>query len=56
MDNFSKGPLDLLTKTESVWNDDRQIVFLATAKRFAEEGEEPGFKIWWCEIDDRKEA
>lgn len=50
VDNYSKGPLDLLTKTEKVWEDDRQIVFLAIAKRWADPGEEPGFKVWWCQI------
>lgn len=50
LDNFAKGPLDLITKLGRVWKDDRQIVFLATAKRWANEGEEVGFKIQWCEL------
>lgn len=51
VDNFSKGPLDLLTKTERVWLDDRQVTFLATAKRWASGTEEVGFKLWWCELE-----
>lgn len=52
VDNFAKGPMDLITKLGKAWVDDRQIVFLATAKRWVEEGEEPGFLINWCEVND----
>lgn len=52
VDNYGKGPLDLLTKTEKVWEDDRQVVFLAVAKRWADPGEELGFKLWWCQINN----
>jgi Holliday junction resolvase RusA-like endonuclease len=51
-DNFAKGPMDLLTKTKAVWNDDRQVVFLTIVKRFAEPGDKIGFHIWWCEINE----
>lgn len=58
VDNFAKGPLDLITKKakeskflEGIWKDDRQITFLAVAKRFAAKDEEPGFKVWWCELE-----
>lgn len=51
VDNFAKGPLDLLTKSQKAWLDDRQVMFLATAKRFAVGDEEPGFSIWWCQLE-----
>jgi len=51
VDNFAKGPMDLLTKTQRVWMDDRQVVFLSVAKRFAEPDEEPGFRVYWCELE-----
>ena len=50
--NFSKGPLDLITKSKTVWNDDRQVVFMAVAKRFAEKGDTLGFHIWWTPIEE----
>lgn len=55
VDNYAKGPMDLLTKAQKAWVDDRQVVFLAIAKRFAEEGEEPGFQLFWCEVNDNAE-
>jgi Holliday junction resolvase RusA-like endonuclease len=38
-DNFAKGPLDVITKATGWWHDDDQIVFLLTAKRWAEPDE-----------------
>jgi Holliday junction resolvase RusA-like endonuclease len=62
LDNFAKGPLDLITKKakeskflEGIWKDDRQITFLAVSKRFAVDDEEPGFKVWWCELEEENE-
>lgn len=54
VDNYAKGPLDLITKAaketgRGVWEDDRQIVFMGISKRFAEPGEDPGFKIYYME-------
>lgn len=40
-DNFAKAPLDAATKA-GVWGDDSQVVPLASTKRWAEPGEEPG--------------
>lgn len=42
VDNLSKGPMDILTKTGSFWTDDDQVVLLIAHKRFARPGEEPG--------------
>lgn len=40
VDNLAKGPLDSITKAEGIWNDDDQIIWLMTAKRYGEPGEE----------------
>jgi Holliday junction resolvase RusA-like endonuclease len=50
VDNYAKGPMDLITKLGKAWKDDRQIVRLTVAKRWAGPGEEPGFAMTWCEI------
>lgn len=42
VDNFAKGPLDVITKAEKLWHDDDQVVGLAVFKRFTEKGETPG--------------
>lgn len=41
IDNFAKGPLDVITKSEKLWADDVQIVSLTAFKRFANPGETP---------------
>lgn len=50
VDNYSKGPMDLLTKAGKAWGDDRQIVFLTSFKQWVDTPEEEGFKLWWCEV------
>lgn len=40
VDNYAKGPLDLLTKHAECWNDDDQVVGLWVTKQYAEPGEE----------------
>jgi Holliday junction resolvase RusA-like endonuclease len=50
VDNFAKGPMDLITKLGKSWIDDRQIVSLIVVKRWTEPGEEPGFLLTWCEV------
>lgn len=52
VDNFAKGPMDLLTKLGKGWLDDRQIVFLVSTKRWAEDGEQLGFSLTWTEVND----
>jgi Holliday junction resolvase RusA-like endonuclease len=42
VDNFAKGPLDVMTNSERFWKDDDQVVGLSVFKRFAEPGEKPG--------------
>lgn len=42
IDNFDKGPMDVLTKDTRVWDDDDQVVLTVAHKRYAEPGEEPG--------------
>jgi Holliday junction resolvase RusA-like endonuclease len=49
-DNFSKGPLDAMTKVGQFWRDDNQIVGLLAFKRYAAPGEEPGVVIDYAEI------
>lgn len=51
VDNFVKGPMDLLTKSQRAWIDDRQVVLLTVTKRYAGPDEEPGFNIWWCPVE-----
>lgn len=51
IDNFAKGPLDVITKSEKVWHDDNQVVGLIAFKRFAEPGEEPGTRIDILELE-----
>lgn len=41
LDNLVKPILDAITKTEKVWDDDSQIVYLQAFKRFARSTEKP---------------
>lgn len=45
IDNYSKAPMDALTKVGKLWKDDTQVVGLVAFKRFAEPNEEPGTVI-----------
>lgn len=51
VDNYAKGPMDLMTKLEKGWFDDRQVVSLTTVKRWIGPDEEPGYALWYGEID-----
>lgn len=44
-DNLEKGLWDAITATGLWWKDDSQIVTNRTTKRWAREGEEPGYYI-----------
>lgn len=44
VDNYAKGPLDVITKSGVVWGDDKQVVSLRVSKRFAAPGEAPHTK------------
>lgn len=50
VDNYAKGVLDVMTKTEKFWEDDDQVLLLTVGKRFAEEGEEPRVNLYWAEL------
>ncbi len=45
VDNFAKGPMDVVTKATGYWEDDKQVSWLLTGKRFAEPGEEPRTEV-----------
>lgn len=45
VDNYCKSILDAITKNGTYWKDDAQIVYMTVAKRYVEEGEEPGHTI-----------
>lgn len=49
-DNFEKAIWDAITKAEACWKDDDQIIANYSIKRFANEGEEPGFKVTVYEL------
>ncbi len=52
VDNYAKGPLDVITKAQKIWKDDDQVVGLWVCKRFAEDGETPGIRITWTELTE----
>lgn len=45
VDNFAKGPMDVITKATGYWGDDKQVTWLLSGKRFAEPGEEPRTEV-----------
>lgn len=45
IDNFIKGPLDVLTHCGFFWEDDVQITEIKATKRYAEGNEQYGIKI-----------
>lgn len=50
-DNFEKAVWDAVTSCKGVWEDDDQIIFNATYKRFAEKKEEPGIYLTLYELE-----
>lgn len=40
VDNYAKGPMDVVTKAEEFWHDDSQVAWLVSGKRFAAAGEQ----------------
>lgn len=44
-DNAEKGLWDAITKSKGWWKDDKQIVENRTRKRWAKEGESPGYAV-----------
>ena len=53
IDNYIKGPLDVMTKAGKFWNDDDQIVELQAFKRYCEGTEACGIHIWFEAIEDQ---
>ena len=51
-DNYEKAVWDSVTKCPGAWDDDDQIVFNATWKRFTTEGEEPGIYLTIYELEE----
>ena len=47
IDNYDKGPLDAMVKSGRFFDDDVQVVFLTSVKRFTKEGEEASCHITW---------
>lgn len=52
VDNLAKGPMDAITKSKLVWEDDKQVASLLTTKRFADEGETPGIHVAINTLED----
>lgn len=52
VDNFIKGPLDVMTKSTDAWDDDNQVVASLSVKRFIEDDEEEGTRIHWFELTE----
>lgn len=40
VDNYAKGPMDVITKVGGFWRDDGSVTLLVSAKRFAGPGEQ----------------
>ncbi|WP_458098578.1 RusA family crossover junction endodeoxyribonuclease [Roseomonas sp. WA12] len=51
-DNLAKSPLDAITKTQRLWEDDDQVERLFTAKRWAEPGEIEGVHLIINTLED----
>lgn len=45
IDNYIKSPLDAITYSKMIWNDDVQILKVTGTKRYQEDGEDYGTKI-----------
>lgn len=52
VDNFVKGPLDIIKSAGRIMDDDNQIVFLSILKRYAAPGETPGVLLSWFPLED----
>ena len=51
VDNYAKGPMDIMTQAGTFWADDRQVVGVIVFKRYAAPAEEPGVIIHWAAVD-----
>lgn len=52
VDNYAKGPLDVITKAQKIWQDDDQVAAMWVCKRFATDGEQPGIRVSWVELGE----
>lgn len=52
VDNYAKGPLDVMTKASKFWTDDNQVVGLLCFKRYREPTEQEGFKVSWFTLEE----
>lgn len=53
IDNYVKGPLDVMTKSGKFWIDDDQVVELHASKRYCREDEMPGIHIYFHNLEDK---
>lgn len=53
VDNYVKGPLDVMTKSGNFWIDDDQVVELTVTKRYCHDGEDPGIHIYYQPLEDK---
>lgn len=54
VDNYAKGPLDVMTKSGNFWDDDIQVVSLHCVKRYADpqEGEKAACNMYFYEVQE----
>ena len=52
VDNYAKGPLDVMTKSGNFWKDDVQVVSVQCVKRYCDpnEAEEPSCTMYYYEL------
>lgn len=51
VDNYAKGPMDIMTDGADFWTDDDQVVMMTVVKRYTEPGEDPHVNCYYCELD-----
>jgi len=54
VDNYAKGPMDVMTKSGNFWNDDVQVVSCQCVKRYTDpnEGEQPACNMYFFEVKE----
>jgi len=51
LDNYDKGPLDAMVKSGCFWQDDVQVMFMISVKRFAKDNETPCVNVTWFDFE-----
>jgi Holliday junction resolvase RusA-like endonuclease len=51
LDNYDKGPLDAMVQSGLFFEDDIQVVFLVSAKRYQRPNEQACVNILWFDFD-----